>query len=131
MLNNFVKSKSLLNLNSYITYRWDVNANSIECVNACKGHERSVDCVAIDNSKSLLASGSYDTHLKIWDANLQHASNRVSTYLNVYLYLCQNFIHIPYVAAFIINILFQNREMMMVLNQIENVPNHLVTLVSI
>jgi len=57
-------------------YRWDVNANSIECVNACKGHERSVDCVAVDSSKSFLASGSYDTHLKIWDANLQHASNR-------------------------------------------------------
>ena len=75
---NFVNSKSLLNLNSYIAYRWDVNANSIECVNACKGHERSVDCIAVDNSKSLLASGSYDTHLKIWDANLQHASNRVS-----------------------------------------------------
>ena len=87
MLNNFVNSKSLLNLNSYIAYRWDVNANSIECVNACKGHERSVDCIAVDNSKSLLASGSYDTHLKIWDANLQQASNRVSIDQNFYLCL--------------------------------------------
>lgn len=57
-------------------YRWDVNTNSIDCMNACKGHERSVDCVAVDQSKSLLASGSYDTNLKIWDANLQLPSNR-------------------------------------------------------
>ena len=84
----YLGSSHHLNLNSYIAYRWDVNANSIECVNACKGHERSVDCVAVDNSKSLLASGSYDTHLKIWDANLQHASNRVRINLSFYLYLC-------------------------------------------
>jgi len=57
-------------------YSWNVNSNSIDCVNALKGHERSVDCIAADPSKSLLVSGSYDTHLKIWDSNLQLPSNR-------------------------------------------------------
>ena len=76
------------NSNQINFYRWDVNANSIECVNACKGHERSVDCVAVDSSKSFLASGSYDTHLKIWDANLQHASNRVIIEINCCSWKC-------------------------------------------
>ena len=71
-----LKTEPLCNLGVY--FRWDVNANSIDCMNACKGHERSVDCVAVDQSKSLLASGSYDTNLKIWDANLQQPSNRVN-----------------------------------------------------
>ena len=59
-------------------FSWNVNSNSIDCVNALKGHERSVDCIAADPSKSLLVSGSYDTHLKIWDSHLQLPSNRVS-----------------------------------------------------
>ena len=57
-------------------FRWDIATNSVDCVNACKGHERSVDCIAVDSSKSLLASGSFDTNLKIWDAALQSPSSR-------------------------------------------------------
>jgi len=54
-----------------LLHQWNIPQNSIEVVNACKGHERSVDCVAVDPSKSLLASGSFDTNLKIWGASLQ------------------------------------------------------------
>jgi hypothetical protein len=29
-------------------YTWDIKSNTIENMNACKGHERSVDCLAAD-----------------------------------------------------------------------------------
>jgi len=54
-----------------LLHQWNIKENSIDCVNACKGHERSVDCVAVDPSGTLLASGSFDNNLKIWGASLQ------------------------------------------------------------
>ncbi len=35
-------------------------------MNVCRGHERSVDCLDVSPAGSLLASGSFDTTLKIW-----------------------------------------------------------------
>lgn len=54
-----------------LLHKWNIQENSIDCVNACKGHERSVDCVAVDPSGTLLASGSFDNNLKVWGASLQ------------------------------------------------------------
>ena len=39
-------------------------------INVGKGHARSVDCVAVDPTKQYIATGSFDTNLKIWSANL-------------------------------------------------------------
>jgi ribosome biogenesis protein YTM1 len=56
-------------------YRWDKSTNSIDCMNVCKGHERSVDSIAVDCSETLLASGSFDTTLKVWGAKLQTSAS--------------------------------------------------------
>lgn len=52
-------------------YQWNISSNSVEAVNACRGHERSVDAVAADPAGKFVASGSYDTQLKIWSAKLE------------------------------------------------------------
>ncbi|TRY63093.1 hypothetical protein TCAL_00320 [Tigriopus californicus] len=52
-------------------YQWNARTRAIDVMNVCRGHERSVDCLAVDRSRTLLASGSFDTHLKIWSAKLQ------------------------------------------------------------
>ena len=53
-------------------YKWDMESNAVENMNACKGHERSVDCLAADAQRGkFVASGSFDTTLKIWGAKLQ------------------------------------------------------------
>ena len=45
------------------------SSNSVEGINTCRGHERSIKCLAIQGGK-LMASGSFDNTVKIWDANL-------------------------------------------------------------
>ena len=52
-------------------YKWDMETNAVENMNACKGHERSVDCLAADRKGKYVASGSFDTTLKIWGGKLQ------------------------------------------------------------
>ena len=61
-----------------LLHQWNIKDNSIDCVNACKGHERSVDCVTVDPTQTLLASGSFDNNLKIWGASLQTRSEAAS-----------------------------------------------------
>ncbi len=34
-------------------------------MNACKGHKRSVDCIAVDPTKKFVASGSYDAQVRL------------------------------------------------------------------
>ncbi|XP_042878769.1 ribosome biogenesis protein WDR12 homolog [Penaeus japonicus] len=47
-------------------WTWDSKANSVECVSRGCGHTQSVECVAVDQLKSLFVTGSWDTRLKIW-----------------------------------------------------------------
>ena len=60
-------------------YKWDMESNAVENMNACKGHERSVDCLAADahaqREGRFVASGSFDTTLKIWGAKLQASAH--------------------------------------------------------
>lgn len=49
-------------------WEWNIGQNSVECVLICKGHERGVECVDVNNSALKLATGSWDTLLKIWSA---------------------------------------------------------------
>ena len=51
--------------------RWNAETNAVEAVNSCKGHERSVECIAVSPNKKHIASGSFDATLKIWGTTLQ------------------------------------------------------------
>eukprot|EP00095_Tigriopus_kingsejongensis_P004479 snap_masked-scaffold168_size293125-processed-gene-1.48 protein:Tk04479 transcript:snap_masked-scaffold168_size293125-processed-gene-1.48-mRNA-1 annotation:"hypothetical protein DAPPUDRAFT_323838" len=56
-------------------YQWNVATNAVDAMNVCKGHERSVDCLAVDMNRSFIASGSFDTNLKVWSAKIQGNDN--------------------------------------------------------
>ncbi|XP_013787235.1 ribosome biogenesis protein WDR12 homolog [Limulus polyphemus] len=49
-----------------VIWQWNQQTNAIECVNVCRGHARSVDCVGVDPSQGRFATGSYDHMLKVW-----------------------------------------------------------------
>ncbi|XP_063613078.1 ribosome biogenesis protein WDR12 homolog [Penaeus indicus] len=51
---------------SALIWKWDSNSNTVECVNRCCGHSQSVECVAVDQTKGLFVTGSWDTRLKVW-----------------------------------------------------------------
>ncbi|KAK2717707.1 hypothetical protein QYM36_006476, partial [Artemia franciscana] len=51
-------------------WKIDLEKLSVDCVTIGKGHERSVECVSVDPTRTLIASGSWDTYLKIWTTNL-------------------------------------------------------------
>lgn len=61
-----------------VLYKYSGQSNSIEGMNVGKGHARSVDCLAVDPTKNYVASGSFDTQLKIWSAKLTDVDEEVS-----------------------------------------------------
>lgn len=56
-------------------WEWNIANNSVECVQVCKGHERGVDCIDVSQDKQRLATGSWDTLLKIWSADLHEGGD--------------------------------------------------------
>jgi len=62
-----------------VLYKYCNQTNSIEGMNVGKGHSRSVDCLAVDSTKQYVASGSFDSELKIWSANLSDVDDTVKT----------------------------------------------------
>ena len=59
-------------------YKWNMETNAVDNMNACKGHESSVDCLAADREGKFIASGSFDTTLKIWGAKLQGSAHWIT-----------------------------------------------------
>lgn len=53
-------------------WEWNIETNAVDCIYVCKGHERGVDSLATSPSSKLLASGSWDTMLKIWSCELHN-----------------------------------------------------------
>lgn len=51
-------------------WTWDRQANSVESVNACRGHERSVESVSVSFDKKHFATGSVDNTIKIWGSSV-------------------------------------------------------------
>lgn len=49
-----------------IIWYWNISSNSVDCVHICKGHERGLETVGVNETGSLMATGSWDTMLKIW-----------------------------------------------------------------
>ena len=82
----FTKSEAIRNSNfSLSNFQY---ANALESsgflhdtikVFFCLGHSRSVDCLAVDSTKQYVASGSFDSELKIWSANLSDVDDAVKT----------------------------------------------------
>ncbi|XP_011502838.1 PREDICTED: ribosome biogenesis protein WDR12 homolog isoform X1 [Ceratosolen solmsi marchali] len=57
-----------------ILWKWNVESNSVETVHICKGHERGLEAVGVNSLSNLMATGSWDTMLKIWSTSLQDDS---------------------------------------------------------
>ena len=57
-------------------WKLDLSTESVDCIHIGRGHERSVECIGVDSNASFLATGGWDTMLKIWAA---------SEYLDEYL----------------------------------------------
>jgi len=55
-------------------FHWNRETNSVEGLNTCRGHERSVECVAVwgggETSKRVFATGSFDNTVKLWGGRL-------------------------------------------------------------
>lgn len=59
-------------------WEWNIENNAVECIYVCKGHGRGVDCIDTSPSTKLLASGSWDTMLKIWSTELHGDDDEVA-----------------------------------------------------
>ena len=60
-----------------VLHKYCSETNTIEGINVGKGHARSVDCVSVDSTKQYVATGSFDTNLKIWSANLTNIDEAI------------------------------------------------------
>lgn len=49
-----------------IIWDWNITENSVDCIHVCRGHERGLECVSVNNDKTMMATGAWDTMLKIW-----------------------------------------------------------------
>lgn len=47
-------------------WKWNIEDNSVDCIHVCRGHERSLECVSVNRNSTLMATGGWDTLLKIW-----------------------------------------------------------------
>lgn len=58
-----------------ILYEADTNGDKIKPVICCKGHAESVECLNFNPRNNLMASGSWDTTVKIWSGAVQVSDN--------------------------------------------------------
>lgn len=60
-------------------WEWNIESNAVDCIYVCKGHERGVDSLATSPSTKKLASGSWDTLLKIWSCELHDGEDEIAS----------------------------------------------------
>ncbi|OWF40688.1 ribosome biogenesis protein wdr12-like [Mizuhopecten yessoensis] len=58
-----------------LLWSWNREKNEVDCINSCRGHAGSVDCLAVNFPKTLFCSGSWDRMLKLWSAELTSAGD--------------------------------------------------------
>lgn len=59
-----------------IIWDWNITSNSVDCVHICKGHERGLEAVGVNETGVLMATGSWDTMLKIWSTTAGDDENK-------------------------------------------------------
>ena len=59
-------------------FRWSEESNSVEMVNCCRGHERSVECVGVAEGGAVFSTGGWDNTVKIWSGNMVSSVNNQS-----------------------------------------------------
>jgi len=59
-------------------FKWNKDSNSVEMVNCCKGHERSIETIAVNREAGMFASGSWDNTIKLWSGKLVGQSDAES-----------------------------------------------------
>jgi len=47
-------------------WEWDCENNTVRCNWVGKGHERSIETLKSDDKGTMIASGSWDGHIKLW-----------------------------------------------------------------
>ncbi|CAK9809521.1 Ribosome biogenesis protein WDR12 homolog [Anthophora plagiata] len=52
-----------------IIWDWNITENSVDCIHICRGHERGLEAVSINNEKTTMATGAWDTLLKVWSTS--------------------------------------------------------------
>ncbi|XP_034242429.1 ribosome biogenesis protein WDR12 homolog [Thrips palmi] len=52
-------------------WKWNIEENSVDCIHVCRGHERSLECVSVNHNSTLMATGGWDTLLKIWTTSMR------------------------------------------------------------
>uniref|UniRef100_A0A7G3APY8 Ribosome biogenesis protein WDR12 homolog n=1 Tax=Lutzomyia longipalpis TaxID=7200 RepID=A0A7G3APY8_LUTLO len=59
-------------------WSWDIAKNKAECLYVCRGHERGIDCVDVSGNGQKMATGSWDTMLKIWSASPEESADEAA-----------------------------------------------------
>lgn len=77
--NNIATFASASQDQTIMIWEWNIASNAIDCIYVCKGHERGIDAVATSPSQKLLASGSWDTMLKIWSCDVHGTEDESSS----------------------------------------------------
>ncbi|KAF7987879.1 hypothetical protein HCN44_003742 [Aphidius gifuensis] len=54
-----------------IIWQWNIATNSVECIHICRGHEQSLETVGVSLNSFEMATGSWDTMLKIWSTSAE------------------------------------------------------------
>lgn len=52
-----------------IIWKWNIARNSVDCIHVCRGHEQSLESVGVNKDGGVMATGSWDTMLKIWSTS--------------------------------------------------------------
>lgn len=60
-------------------WKWNIEDNSVDCIHVCRGHERSLECVSVNHNATLMATGGWDTLLKVWTTSMRETAPAQST----------------------------------------------------
>ncbi|XP_034948581.1 ribosome biogenesis protein WDR12 homolog [Chelonus insularis] len=49
-----------------IIWDWNIARNSVDCIHMCRGHEQALESVGVNKGSGVMATGAWDTMIKIW-----------------------------------------------------------------